>query len=185
MPGEFGTHVSADHQAEQDLYEEHEIEVSGKQVAKTAESGNRQDDQHGGADGMVQRHGKEYQQRELDELGRSETEGARQEAIADTGQSGQKPETAAGEIGTLPLFQVEKRQVRVSQAGIDEDGGSDQHGCRKELEFTAWQERRDFRADKSAASTGKADGQPDFDIHVPFPEMAECAGKCGEYHGRQ
>lgn len=93
MPGEFGTHVSADHQAEQDLYEEHEIEVSGKQVAKTAESGNRQDDQHGGADGMVQRHGKEYQQRELDELGRSETEGARQEAIADTGQSGQKPET--------------------------------------------------------------------------------------------
>lgn len=62
MPGEFGSRIGTGHQAEQDLYEEHEVKVSGKQIAETTESGNRQDDQHGGADGMVQRHGKENQQ---------------------------------------------------------------------------------------------------------------------------
>lgn len=41
--------------------------------------------------------------------------------LPDTGQACQKPETAAGKIGFLPLPEMKKRQVRVSQAGVDED----------------------------------------------------------------
>ena len=65
MAGEFRADIGADHQTQQHLYEEHEVQIAGEQIAESAECGDRQDDEHGGADRLEERHGEKDEQRKL------------------------------------------------------------------------------------------------------------------------
>ena len=172
----------ANHEAEQCLYEDAEVEMSVEQVAEAARGGDGEHDHHAGTDRLQERHAEYDHQRELYEGRGADTERAREEAIAYAGEYAVDPELPARER-RFTYGKVAFEPVSPIYLDIEQDGTREQHeGCHLR-EYGACHDVGDRRAEPCTDDTAEPDDGTRLYENLILAKMADRARNHRKDHG--
>ena len=177
----LGAEPGADHEAEQGLHEDDRLEMPAHEIAEAACGGDRQDDQHAGADGLQERHAEDDHERELDVGRRTDAEGAGDEAADQADGEAVGPELLSGQQ-RLPHVHVAVKPVRLIDLDVEDDGAQEEHEAGDRAQKISRHEIGKIRAGDGPADAADAEHEAGFEHDLMLAQVADGARKHREDH---